>query len=102
MWIYAWEKWLYLIIYLNFSKEIADLINGGPQTVYAGFDPTADSLHIGNLLVLVSLLHLQRAGHQVIALVRNNINFLNSNLQLLYFMLRLEVQQLKLETQVED
>ncbi|XP_044736488.1 tyrosine--tRNA ligase, mitochondrial [Chrysoperla carnea] len=51
------------------SKEIADLINGGPQTVYAGFDPTADSLHIGNLLVLVSLLHLQRAGHQVIALV---------------------------------
>lgn len=37
--------------------------------MYAGFDPTADSLHIGNLLVLMNLLHWQRAGHQVIALV---------------------------------
>ncbi|KAK3855827.1 hypothetical protein Pcinc_037793 [Petrolisthes cinctipes] len=37
--------------------------------MYAGFDPTADSLHIGNLLVLVALLHCQRAGHNVIALV---------------------------------
>jgi len=40
-----------------------------PQCVYAGFDPTADSLHIGNLLVIVALLHCQRAGHQVIALI---------------------------------
>lgn len=40
-----------------------------PQCIYAGFDPTADSLHIGNLLVLMNLLHWQRGGHQVIALV---------------------------------
>ena len=40
-----------------------------PQCVYAGFDPTADSLHVGNLLVLMNLLHWQRAGHQVIALL---------------------------------
>jgi len=39
------------------------------QCVYAGFDPTAESLHIGNLLVLTALLHCQRGGHQVIALV---------------------------------
>uniref|UniRef100_A0A182SM81 tyrosine--tRNA ligase n=1 Tax=Anopheles maculatus TaxID=74869 RepID=A0A182SM81_9DIPT len=39
------------------------------QTVYAGFDPTANSLHVGNLLVLIGLLHTQRAGHQPIALV---------------------------------
>lgn len=40
-----------------------------PQCVYAGFDPTADSLHVGNLLVLMNLLHWQRGGHQVIALL---------------------------------
>merc|ERR1719376_155788 len=38
-------------------------------TVYAGFDPTADALHIGNLLVLVSLIHCQRAGHHPIVLI---------------------------------
>ncbi|XP_055609488.1 tyrosine--tRNA ligase, mitochondrial [Uranotaenia lowii] len=40
-----------------------------PQTIYAGFDPTADSLHVGNLLVIIGLLHSQRAGHQPIALL---------------------------------
>ena len=40
-----------------------------PQCMYAGFDPTADGLHIGNLLVVMALLHCQRAGHQVLALV---------------------------------
>lgn len=44
-------------------------MNKSPQCVYAGFDPTADSLHIGNLLILMNLLHWQRAGHQVITLV---------------------------------
>ncbi|KAK6642804.1 hypothetical protein RUM43_004306 [Polyplax serrata] len=51
------------------ADEVADLLNGSDQTVYAGFDPTADSLHIGNLLVLINLLHWQRAGHKVIALL---------------------------------
>lgn len=46
-----------------------DLLNKSSQCVYAGFDPTADSLHIGNLLILMNLLQWQRAGHQVIALV---------------------------------
>jgi len=40
-----------------------------PTTVYAGFDPTAPSLHVGNLLVLTSLLHFQRAGHRVVVLI---------------------------------
>jgi len=39
------------------------------QCIYGGFDPTADSLHIGNLLVIMVLLHAQRAGHDVLALV---------------------------------
>ncbi len=38
-------------------------------TVYCGFDPTAPSLHFGNLVQLIVLRHLQRAGHQVIGLV---------------------------------
>ncbi|XP_003220864.2 tyrosine--tRNA ligase, mitochondrial [Anolis carolinensis] len=40
-----------------------------PIAVYCGFDPTADSLHAGHLLPLLGLLHFQRAGHDVIALV---------------------------------
>jgi hypothetical protein len=38
-------------------------------TLYAGFDPTAPSLHVGNLLLIVLLTHFQRAGHLPIALV---------------------------------
>ncbi|XP_063704809.1 tyrosine--tRNA ligase, mitochondrial [Culicoides brevitarsis] len=52
--------------YVNKAKK---LLTSGPQHIYAGFDPTADSLHIGNLLVLVGLLHCQRSGHIPIALL---------------------------------
>jgi tyrosyl-tRNA synthetase len=48
---------------------VTDLLNAAPRCVYAGFDPTADSLHIGNLLILINLLHWQRGGHQPIALI---------------------------------
>lgn len=41
----------------------------GPRTGYIGFDPTARSLHVGSLLVIMGLVHLQRAGHTPIALV---------------------------------
>lgn len=51
------------------ATEINDLLKSGRQCVYAGFDPTADSLHVGNLLVLVNLLHWQMCGHEVIALI---------------------------------
>jgi tyrosyl-tRNA synthetase len=40
-----------------------------PRTVYAGFDPTADSLHVGSLLPLLLLRRFQKAGHQPIAVV---------------------------------
>jgi len=40
-----------------------------PLTVYAGFDPTNDSLQAGNFVTIMALAHLQRAGHKVIALV---------------------------------
>lgn len=52
-----------------YSPQIKSLFESSPQTIYAGFDPTADSLHIGNLLVIMGLLHCQRSGHKPIALV---------------------------------
>lgn len=48
--------------------ELPRLLQNAPQTVYCGFDPTADSLHIGNLLAIIGLLHFRNAGHNVIAL----------------------------------
>lgn len=51
------------------SNEISELFRRSPQTIYAGFDPTASSLHVGNLLVIMGLLHAQRGGHYAIALV---------------------------------
>lgn len=53
----------------NSTDEITHLLIKSPQCVYAGFDPTASSLHIGNLLILMNLLQWQRAGHQVIAVL---------------------------------
>lgn len=43
--------------------------DAGPVTVYQGFDPTATSLHTGNLVGIMALAHFQRAGHRPIALV---------------------------------
>src|SRR3989338_9377783 len=47
----------------------ADHLAGGPRTAYCGFDPTAPSLHIGNLVPAMVLVHLARAGHRCVALV---------------------------------
>ncbi|MCA0375036.1 MAG: tyrosine--tRNA ligase [Gemmatimonadetes bacterium] len=44
-------------------------LQAGPVTAYCGFDPTASSLHVGNLVPVMGLVHLQRAGHRPIALV---------------------------------
>src|SRR6187455_3427118 len=46
-----------------------ELLNKEMVTGYVGFDPTADSLHIGSLVPIMLLVHLQRAGHKPIALV---------------------------------
>ena len=40
-----------------------------PTTCYVGFDPTADSLHIGSLVPIIVLMHLQKFGHKPIALL---------------------------------
>lgn len=48
---------------------LPELLQTGPQTVYCGFDPTADSLHVGNLLAIIGLLHFRSDGHHVLALL---------------------------------
>ena len=47
---------------------LAGLLDERQVTAYGGFDPTSDSLTIGNLMLIVSLMRLQRAGHRPIAL----------------------------------
>ena len=53
----------------DIMPETENHLNQGPTTGYIGFDPTADSLHIGSLVQIMILMHFQRAGHQPIALV---------------------------------
>jgi tyrosyl-tRNA synthetase len=51
------------------TDGLADALATGELSAYVGFDPTASSLHIGNLVPVMGLAHLQRAGHKPIALV---------------------------------
>ncbi|HOF63656.1 MAG TPA: tyrosine--tRNA ligase [Dermatophilaceae bacterium] len=51
------------------ETALREALSSGPITAYCGFDPTAPSLHFGNLVQLVVLRRLQRAGHRVICLV---------------------------------
>ncbi|MFZ0610988.1 MAG: tyrosine--tRNA ligase, partial [Desulfobacterales bacterium] len=51
------------------ETELYDLLSNAPATCYIGFDPTASSLHIGSLVPIMSLAHMQRSGHRPIALV---------------------------------
>ena len=51
------------------GRELTDYIDGGEVTCYIGFDPTASSLHVGSLVPIMSLAHMQRHGHRPIALV---------------------------------
>src|ERR1700710_930021 len=46
-----------------------ELLNKGMTSGYIGFDPTADSLHVGHLTEIMTLIHFQRAGHKPYALV---------------------------------
>ena len=54
---------------LTHEKEIIDLVNGEPMTLYLGIDPTADSLHIGHFFALTLFRWLQDFGHHGIVLI---------------------------------
>jgi tyrosyl-tRNA synthetase len=51
------------------EEEIRDLLGREPVTFYIGFDPTADSLHVGHFIQVMVMMHMQRAGHRPIALL---------------------------------
>jgi tyrosyl-tRNA synthetase len=51
------------------TDGVAGALDGGPLSAYIGFDPTASSLHVGNLVPIMTLVHLQRFGHRPVALV---------------------------------
>ena len=51
------------------TDGLADALATKELSAYAGFDPTASSLHVGHLVPVMGLAHLQRAGHRPIALV---------------------------------
>jgi tyrosyl-tRNA synthetase len=56
------------LVHQSTSEDLLDRLGAGHLTVYAGFDPTASSLHLGHLLQLCNLRRLQLAGNQPIAL----------------------------------
>ncbi|MDR0862671.1 MAG: tyrosine--tRNA ligase [Oscillospiraceae bacterium] len=58
-----------LIAQVTDEQEIRDLIDNGKATFYIGFDPTADSLHVGHFMALCIMRRLQLAGNRPIALV---------------------------------
>lgn len=53
---------------ITFEDELYELLKN-PTTFYVGFDPTADSLHIGHYIPIMAMAHMQRAGHRPIALM---------------------------------
>ncbi|MDP2324502.1 MAG: tyrosine--tRNA ligase, partial [Gammaproteobacteria bacterium] len=57
------------LIHQQTHDSLSETLEKGPITLYAGFDPTADSLHVGSLIPILGLAHFQRAGHRPIALV---------------------------------
>ena len=58
-----------LIAQVTDEEQIAELINNGKATFYIGFDPTADSLHVGHFMALMLMRRLQKNGNKPIALI---------------------------------
>ena len=62
-------QWRGLIAQSTDLDALREVFDAGPVTYYCGFDPTAPSLHIGNLVQILTLRRLQLAGHRPLALV---------------------------------
>lgn len=58
-----------LIAQVTYEEKIRDLVNNGKAVFYIGFDPTADSLHVGHFMALTLMKRLQEAGNKPIALI---------------------------------
>src|SRR5437763_9668674 len=62
-------QWRGLVNQSTDPQQLAAWLAAGQRTLYCGFDPTSDSLHVGSLLPAVMLRRFQKAGHRPIALV---------------------------------
>lgn len=62
-------QWRGLVAQTTDEAALREALADGPLTMYVGFDPSADSLHIGNLVQLIVARKMQRAGHRVLCLV---------------------------------
>ena len=62
-------QWRGLVAQTTDLDALRTALRSGPITMYVGFDPSADSLHIGNLVQLIVARKMQRAGHRVLCLV---------------------------------
>ena len=69
MGIYEELKARGLIAQVTDEEQIRDLVNNGKATFYIGFDPTADSLHVGHFMALCLMKRMQMAGNKPIALI---------------------------------
>jgi len=67
--IYAELQWRGLLHQSTDPANFQTWLNQKPRTVYVGFDPTSDSMHVGNLVAVMLLRRFQQAGHRPIALV---------------------------------
>ena len=71
----TWRELVY-----DATEGLADVLATQSITAYAGFDPTASSLHVGHLLPLMGLARLQRAGHTPIAIVGGGTGMIGQSL----------------------
>ena len=65
-----------LIAQVTDEEEIRELVNSGKATFYIGFDPTADSLHVGHFMALCLMKRLQDAGNKPIALIGGGTGYI--------------------------
>ena len=65
-----------LIAQVTDEERIRDLVNNGKATFYIGFDPTADSLHVGHFMALCLMKRLQEAGNKPIALIGGGTGYI--------------------------
>ncbi len=65
-----------LIAQVTDEDEIRDLVNEGKATFYIGFDPTADSLHVGHFMALCLMKRLQMAGNKPVALIGGGTGYI--------------------------
>ena len=68
-----------LIAQVTDENEIKELINQGKATFYIGFDPTADSLHVGHFMALCLMKRLQMAGNRPVVLIVGGTGYIGDS-----------------------